>query len=332
MRPQIRTDLLTLFAPSNYSLYSARSATQWAELGGSTPVVESPSLVISREHFNDAKITSSDAFHTLLHVLHLSIQDAHYRMRVRQSRANQPVVLTPWSIYAESDEDRWLLSNISSLYPGIIRIRPGPEPRCLILWHSACIALAANVQLFELALKPAALRSSATAMSQVAVWAQSAAARRACLHGGEIFSIIWHRRTSEVVNFHTALSLFRAALVFGMYVMHNVNDHSSDARAPLELIDSFSWGEIGQSGLEGGVAGSSENHAKSFISHGGLFSISGDVYSPGLMSARRVLLHFADLMENLGKAKSRRFARILHIIAEDLTEVEQTDDEGSDAT
>lgn len=334
-RPQARTDLLTIFTPSDYTLYSARSASRWVQLGGFKainvhPVAGSPILSCSRAVHN------SDSLHSLLHVFHLHVHDAHCRMKARQSRESQNVVLEPWIIYEQVAQDMWLVNAPSLMFTAAMTLTTPPTPQCLIMWHSACLSLTANSQLLELALRPKGLRSSMSAMNQVALWTRTPTARRACLHAGEIFNIIWHRRTSDVVNLHTALSLFRAALVFGLYVLNHTHELSRDAYDPLELLDSFGWDEIGNSGIGGQISSqigdNNSSHAKIFIEQGGEFCISGEVYTSGYPNARRVLLHFADLMENLGKWKSRRFSRILHIISEDLTEYDRKDEEESDHT
>lgn len=295
-------------------------------MGGSATIDHSL-VVVSQISSSSEAVCNPNSLHSLLHVVHLHMQDAHYRTKTAQSGESQHLILEPWRIYEKVPEDKVLVDVLTWIFTATI---PTSTPNCLILWHGAWLSLTANIHLFEIALRPKGLRSSISAMNQVALWTRTPAARRACLHAGEIFHTILHRRVSDLVNLHTALSLFRAALVLGLYVLNHAPEQSPNANDPLELLSSFAWDEIGKSGLGGPISGRDSLHAKAFIDHGGDFCISGEVYAAGYPNARRVLLHFADLMENLGKWKSRRFSRILHLVSEDLTYYDRTDDEGSD--
>ena len=50
--------------------------------------------------------------------------------------------------------------------------------------------------------------------------------------------------------------------------------------------------------------------------------MTGIVLEGGYLAARRTLLHCSDLMEGMGRWKSRTFSQILHIMSDDLTDYE----------
>jgi hypothetical protein len=69
--------------------------------------------------------------------------------------------------------------------------------------------------------------------------------------------------------------------------------------------------------------------AVNFIRNGGPFSITGVAMEGGYLAARRTLLHCADLMDGMGRWKSRTFSQILHIMSDDLTDVDVADSDES---
>jgi hypothetical protein len=91
------------------------------------------------------------------------------------------------------------------------------------------------------------------------------------------------------------------------------------------------WTCVGQVGLidtprsPGAPLGFGDNTIVSFIRNGGPFSITGIALEGGYLAARRTLLHCADLMDGMGRWKSRTFSQILHIMSDDLTEMDGPD-------
>lgn len=294
--------------------------------------------LISLQLTDDAVVgRNSSALSSLLYLTQLRLQDSNHRVNFLQRHVPMEKRLEPWRISVEDSRDKILVERTISIFVANATLLRSASINCLVLWHSACLSLAANMNVFELALGRAGVQSASSAVDAVAVWTHTPAARRACLHAGEVFHLLAHRRVSDMVNMHTTVSLFKAALVMGMYVLTQTQSPSLGSGKPLELLKSFDWGTIGNAGLgedhpQGEDRAASSNFGADpapvdFIMNGGEFSIDGDVYASGYVSARRVLLHFADLMEGMGKWKSHKFCRILHIISEDLMDVDPTSDE-----
>jgi hypothetical protein len=84
------------------------------------------------------------------------------------------------------------------------------------------------------------------------------------------------------------------------------------------------WAGLDRVGLvdreEGSGAIKAESATARFILRGGSLSMGNVTLEAGYAAARKTLLHCADLMEGMGRWKSRTFSQILHIMSDDLTE------------
>jgi len=82
-----------------------------------------------------------------------------------------------------------------------------------------------------------------------------------------------------------------------------------------------------------GSAGLTDNYeyiddpAINFIRKGGKICFSGVIHQAGYQSARRILLDYARLLEDIGKWKVGKFSRVLRIMSDALVDVESMDQE-----
>lgn len=200
------------------------------------------------------------------------------------------------------------------------------------------MVLGANMRYFELAAGRSGPEPAVAALEDISAWSTTPSARRSVLHAAHIYKLLFDRKVSDIVNPHSVVALFHAALVLGLYIFTlPPPPTAAAAMAPegycIELLDLVDWISIGQLGFTALPTCSSPappvalhadptTQAKSFIQHAGAFSITGITLEGGYLAARRTLLHCADLMEGMGRWKSRTFSQILHIMSDDLTDYE----------
>jgi hypothetical protein len=99
---------------------------------------------------------------------------------------------------------------------------------------------------------------------------------------------------------------------------------------PVELVDvHVDWEAIADSGFQDNMESLSEstlNAGQTLIDHfiraGSPISICGVTHHGGYESARRVLLDFANLMEGVSRRELRTFTQVLHIMSDDVTNVD----------
>jgi hypothetical protein len=193
--------------------------------------------------------------------------------------------------------------------------------------------LGANIRYFEAAAGRLGPGPAVAALEDISAWSQTPSARRAVLHAAHIFKLLFDRKVSDIVNPHSVVALFQAALVLGLYIFTlppnapvcGINDNC------VELLDLVDWTLVGHVGLmdtptsPGAQLGFGDGTIVNFIRNGGPFSITGIALEGGYLAARRTLLHCADLMDGMGRWKSRTFSQILHIMSDDLTDIDIQD-------
>lgn len=203
------------------------------------------------------------------------------------------------------------------------------NPNCSVMWHQMCMNLTADIQIFDLAAGRNGAGPAREALDDISAWAQTAAARRACLHAAQIFKAISNRRASDETTFHSAHALFSAALVLGLYTYKAPHFAEFEARRScFELLDDVDWHTVGTEGFEGLVEPrnteltpiSTDDQAVNFIRYGGPICIRGAPYPGGYQSARRILLDYGSLLKDTGKWSVRKFSYVLHIMSDVLME------------
>lgn len=274
------------------------------------------------------------SFRSLLTLLILRVYESTERLA--NTNGSQKI-LEPWRRYAEDPRSRELIPLLVNLSSSSIDALRTADLNSAVLWHASCMLLGANIRYFELAAGRSGPGPAVGALEDISAWTQTASARRAVLHAAHIFKILYERKVSDIVNPHSVVALFQAALVLGLYIFTLPPETQScniDGNC-LELLELVDWTCIGYIGLSdtpnspNTPIGYSDGTARNFIRNGGPFSITGIPLEGGYLAARRTLLHCADLMDGMGRWKSRTFSQILHIMSDDLTDVDVGDSDDS---
>jgi hypothetical protein len=131
------------------------------------------------------------------------------------------------------------------------------------------------------------------------------------------------RRITDGTMFMSEVALFNAALVLSLYVYASPVTLESCTQPPLELLDEVDWNQIGDEGLPGW--NTTQNNpayvASRFITEGGPVSFNRFVCEGGYASARRVLLSYVGLLDEVGRWNWRKFRHILRVMADSMVEL-----------
>lgn len=327
--PMIRPESVQILPPSEYNLYHANSPTKWFHLIQRGARIHTQRITPSYLPTPGLKLEST-SFRNLLTLLLLRVYESNDRL----ANANGPQkYLEPWRAYSEDPRSRDLIPLLVNLSSSSIDALRTADLNSSVLWHASCMMLGANIKFFELAAGRAGPGPAVTALEDISAWSQTASARRSVLHAAHIFKLLFDRKVSDIVNPHSVVALFQASLVLGLYIFTlpssarncGINDNC------IELLDLVDWTCVGHIGLMDNPTapntplGFSDGSAINFIRNGGGFSITGVALEGGYLAARRTLLHCADLMDGTGRWKSRTFSQILHIMSDDLTDVDVAD-------
>ncbi|KAF2109515.1 hypothetical protein BDV96DRAFT_585716 [Lophiotrema nucula] len=327
--PMIRPETVQILPPSEYNLYHANSPTKWFHLIQRGSRIHTNRITPSYLPTPGLKLEST-SFRSLLTLLLLRAYEANDRL----ANANSPQKhMEPWRVYSEDPRSRELIPLLVNLSSSSIDALRTADLNSAVLWHASCMMLGCNIRFFELAAGRAGPGPAVAALEDISAWSQTPSARRSVLHAAHIFKLLFDRKVSDIVNPHSVLSLFQAALVLGLYIftLPTTAPSCGIENNCIELLDLVDWTCVGHVGLmENPTApttplGFGDGSVVNFIRNGGAFSITGIAMEGGYLAARRTLLHCADLMDGMGRWKSRTFSQILHIMSDDLTETDGPD-------
>lgn len=311
--PIIRPELVQVYPVANQSLYQAESSMTWRHIVDQGTPAHIDAITPYPDLAPAPNPRSLDLACNQLTLISLRMLEANDRLGVLSDHQH----LEPWRVFADDERSRGIVPLMTSF-------RSIHDLNSLVLWHKLCMRLGANMQHFELAAGRAGAGPAATALEHISAWTQTSTARRSILHAAHIYKLLSDRKVSDVVHPHSIVALFHAALVLGLYIFTVPPLASSSVGAGYELSDPVDWGSLDTVGLvdreEGSGTVKTESATARFILHGGSLAMGNVTLEAGYAAARKTLLHCADLMEGMGRWKSRTFSQILHIMSDDLTE------------
>ncbi|KAM5349582.1 hypothetical protein ACJ41O_006087 [Fusarium nematophilum] len=232
----------------------------------------------------------------------------------------------PWTLLTRDARGNDLLNLIIGLAEIADEQDRSFDLNCAIAWHALCMTLGADLALLETAAGRSGPAAAAHAMKEISSWATTPWARRSAFHAARIFKLVFSRRYCDPVKLHSIVALFQAALVFGFYLCTMPDHDSGDI---LGIYDDVDWVALGSTGLCDSTSETSHSPATAshglaqFILDGGRLSVPSFTLQTGYAQARKSWLHFASLMQGLGRWKTRTFARILYVLCDNLSEMEQ---------
>jgi hypothetical protein len=226
----------------------------------------------------------------------------------------------------------------------------------LILWHYIGLCLTTNLSAIEDAAGRNGPEAAKAALGSLKTWADTPAARRACLHAISALTASSRQWLSEGVMLHTEMALFTAALVLGFYTVTAPRFEATDHNPSYDLFEDVDWTEVGDAGLlvqhdsshpqpeistspvrrpelqiaaaaaASSSCSSSSSHsgpsttcaATIFIQNGGPVSFRGAEYHNSYGSARRTFMNYAAHLEEIGRWNVEEYCKVLYIISDTL--------------
>jgi len=341
VNPLIRPETLELSLPADDDLFNAPSAEEWYRLVQSGRNVDLPAVRPRTFHLKECldaillvpyPLQAFSMFSLISTMKHM-ISDIHHRSFALVDDWIGLDRQVPWKTYQHDFRGRSLVPIVISLAQASTSPLRPQDINVMILWHNVNINLCANLQIFELAAGKNGAQRGPNALQDVAEWARTASARRACIHAAQTFKLLSNRKVSDSLMLNSMSALFHAALVLGLFLfqmpLEDVTPGGDTAAiARFDLMADVDWTMVCDSGLvdkpaaNGGTIfeGAQRCAATDFVNFGGPISLNG-MPSGGYLSARRVLMEYAHLMDEMGAWKPRTYSRILHIMSDVLEEV-----------
>ena len=338
--PAVRSEGVALYAPCDELLFQAKSATQWRSLIRSGKKQTARIFEIEDLHTSrlDIRLDLGNlGCSTMLALLQIQMLESYHRLMPTDELTVGSLI--PWQIYTNDMRARSMVSAVLASEGLCGPSMQKPDTNCIVLWHSLCIMLLADFRMFELAAGRHGAGPAAGALENISQWSRTMAARRACVHAAQTFRIMSERKVSDNVTIHSVTALFSAALVLGLYQFMAPPSTNHSNRTVVELVEAdVDWAnDISDLGFTQDAL--DRHHLQSdssalprydtelsvihhFVRYGGTVSLGGVTQQGGYESARRVLLDFANLMDGISGRKLRTFTQVLHIMSDDLMNVD----------
>ncbi|KAE8454627.1 hypothetical protein EG329_000250 [Mollisiaceae sp. DMI_Dod_QoI] len=332
--PILRTDDVQIILPCDTALFQAPTAQRWAHLASTNHQLTMPTISLCQDIFTLPEVSSSIeplGMHGALSLIRLRISQDFHRLLSGTSRRAIDQSFVPCLVYETDPVARRTKNLVVQIMKAYQQPLSTMNPNCLVLWHNMCIMLTADIRLFETGAGCAGAPAARQALDDIARWTQTSSARRACLHAAQTFKLMSNRRASDGDPFHASSGLFLSALILGLYVfMVPPESEGNGAVNPgFDLIDEVDWAVVGDEGLSSTPTsnpGNENDAATNFIRNGGGICFDGVMHSPGYEAARRILLDYARLLEDIGRWRVRisQFSRVLRIMSDALVDVEMS--------
>ncbi|KAJ5216116.1 uncharacterized protein N7498_002523 [Penicillium cinerascens] len=325
---------LSVNLPQLNDLYEASNCHRWSQLLTETST-NNNILELSSHHFSlpdlRGPIHAFSMYGLLCSVL-LRVSADIYRLV-----SSSDIVLEgqhhhiPWGICQfdkRANIAAPLLTSLIRVYDQTLR---NSNPNCIVIWHSVCILLTVDVNVLARAAGRDGPESMTDARRILQNWTNTAASRRACLHAVQVFRTLAHRKPADGTAFQSVRTLFMSALLLGLYILlgpDSIASEHSDGSSPLDLANpDIDWKAIGNVGMSDPVSSPPsaesvdlEDASIRFIRHGGPIIIDGKNYRPGPRHAKRIILDFAGLLDEVGTYWMADYARLLYMIHDTMAE------------
>lgn len=312
--------------PCDSSLFQAKSASQWIDLLDQGHQICMPTMRLSSRHATFPVISKSIdviSLYGVLFTIRLRISENCSRLLSGSKSRTADQSFVPWRTFEDNSEAKLTSSLLVSVVKSYGDMLGLMNPNCMVLWHNMCIMLTADLRMFEIGAGCAGAIAGRKALENIATWTQTTAARRAILHAAQTFKLMSNRRASDGDPFHSSHSLFLSALVLSLYVFMVPGQESDRATSSFELLDDVNWIRVGSEGLSQNSS-FADDPVTEFIRNGGSISLAGVVHHGGYQSARRILLDFAQLLEDVGRWRVGRYTRVLRIMSDALVDEDIT--------
>jgi hypothetical protein len=266
---------------------------------------------------------------TLLRALYLQISAARTRLLAEKSSFAQIYPFCPAGTLAMDSRANDIVTSILLIPTTYSNLIHGENMITALAWNELCLAITVDLDLLEVASGRDGLEVASTALVDVAKWSRSAGARRAVLHAAQIFSILDSSRIRESHITQPEGLLFVSALVLSLYLFVTDLETATLGAPAFDLLKEVDWAVVEGSGLINSTESSpsnlssdvprdldSSNAARDFVRYGGPVSFAGEFRHVGGVTARKVLLKYAHLLDDFSKLDGSRYSQLLRAMSD----------------
>lgn len=326
-------DKVELYLPCEDALFEAPTFTRFLHLARHGAQLVMQQVAFKHFHVDPPPTLSHFSLETFLVLWYLQITAIRHRLPIGHYVPLEARSHSPAEVISESSKGKDVVTSLLMLpskYASLFRQR---HRVTAFAWSNINIALTADLDLLEIASGREGLESARTAILAVSKWVQTPGARWAALHAAQIFEILSSSRLGESDIARPDLLLFNSALVLAMYLFVSNRQGDNDDFPAFELLQEVDWTALGGEGLRRPPQtippspGDNTQYlhdattaARYFIRHGGPVTFAGETQRGSGVLARKVLLNYVRLLDDLGKWRHSRYSQLLRTMSDFIIE------------
>lgn len=253
---------------------------------------------------------------------------ARHKLIPKAVQHANPPRLVPFLVYQsneQADQVRDILTSITLLRP---RTLNETNPGLAVTWNHLCLHLLVDIDRIQNPCGRAGPEAARHAREELTLWCGTASARRAVLHSSQLFRLLSRYRVGDNKASVLGHVLFLAAIVMGVFFLLSRKTSSIAVNPPIELLGAIDWGVVGNTGLDTNdtvpyyvypsIQGAQQGNASvtTFIRESGPMTFGGEEFEHCPQSARKVVLLFAQLLEEISLPERFEYTHLLKTIAD----------------
>lgn len=330
----LEIDKVELHLPYEAALFEAPTSNRFLQTAQRETQIRMPPIRVQNFHADPLPRLNHMSMETLLVALYLQIAAIRHRLSTGYPESCLARSTVSDEEFSTDNKTKDVIASILSLPSRSADLFRQRHRVTAFAWNNVCIAATADLNLLEIASGRDGLDAARTAILVVSKWSRTARARRATLHAAQVFDILSSSRLSEWNIARPDLLLFQSGLVLSMYLfVCDHRDDDDDDSPAFELLQNIDWTAVGHEGLhtptqtmspspslDGQCSSEAADGARGFIRHGGPMSFSGEVLNGGGVTARKILLNYVHLLDDIGKYRGSSYSQILKTMSDFVIE------------
>jgi hypothetical protein len=326
----VQADKLEIMLPDNAALFEAKTPSSFSQATKIHSQISIPRQKLLLTATHPPRLLNNMGFQAMLAAISIQVSAARHKLLVGTHDSLEQHSFVPAKVYAKDPSAKLIAASLISISKTYKEELLGKNQ--LVLWNSLCISITADLHQLDLASGCRGVEYMEIGLRNIKAWSKSAAGRRAALHAANIFWTLSGTRASQPLMLAHEDILFTSALVLSFYVLTapevDVSQTSQDSA--FEVLQDIDWADIDDEGLSNKQDGcdltasytqsrletSSCCASRKFVRDGGPISFGGNIQSCGSTAARKLLLNYAHLVDELGRWEESEYSHVLRIIGD----------------
>jgi hypothetical protein len=273
----------------------------------------------------DFEASAENEFSLRVRLAYLSLVEAASRHRLLP---NNPALANSFSaptlVYHDDTQAAKFVQNLLQLALPCSDITGRSRPAIWLMWNYLCLSLVADINRVQTACGKDGLTASRHAIAELRHWASSTHARRAVVHSSQIYNLASRHRIGDDKTLCHEAMLSTSAMVQAIYfLVHDTTDEKQ--YSAMDFAGELDWASLGPTGLLPSVssmqpdAGAFQHEVRmihNFISDGRDCPVEGQPQPASISAARKVLLKFAQLLDETSSHGIAEHSELLRTVAD----------------